>query len=74
MMSFSPTLKVKAIADAKIKTDQIDATVLAHLLRADLMPEAWAPGERARELRVALHERIHTCGCVDTKEPDRHGV
>jgi transposase len=36
-------LKVKAIADAKIKTDKIDATVLAHLLRADLVPEAWAP-------------------------------
>ena len=33
-------LKVKAIADAKIKTDKIDATVLAHLLRADLVPEA----------------------------------
>lgn len=51
-------LKVKAIADAKIKTDKIDATVLAHLLRADLVPEAWAPGERARELRVALRERM----------------
>lgn len=34
-------LKVKAIADAKIKTDKIDATVLAHLLRADLVPEAY---------------------------------
>ena len=51
-------LKVKAIADAKIKTDKIDATVLAHLLRADLVPEAWAPGEGARELRVALRERM----------------
>lgn len=51
-------LKVKAIADAKIKTDKIDATVLAHLLRADLVPEAWAPGERARELRIALRERM----------------
>jgi len=51
-------LKVKAIADAKIKTDKIDATVLAHLLRADLVPEAWAPGEYARELRVALRERM----------------
>lgn len=30
-------LKVKAIADAKIKTD---ATVLAHLLRAELVPAA----------------------------------
>jgi len=51
-------LKVKAIADAKIKTDKIDATVLAHLLRADLVPEAWAPGDRVRELRLALRERM----------------
>ncbi|MGN7754466.1 IS110 family transposase, partial [Sinorhizobium sp. 22678] len=51
-------LKVKAIADAKIKTDKVDATVLAHLLRADLVPEAWAPGDKARELRVALRERM----------------
>ena len=28
-------LKVKAIAEAKIKTDKIDATTLAHLLRCD---------------------------------------
>ncbi len=51
-------LKVKAIADAKIKTDKVDATVLAHLLRADLVPEAWAPGGKARELRIALRERM----------------
>ncbi|TCA36442.1 IS110 family transposase, partial [Rhizobium leguminosarum bv. viciae] len=31
----------------KVKTDKIDATVLAHLLRADLVPEAWAPSERS---------------------------
>jgi transposase len=47
-------LKVKAIADAKIKTDKIDATVLAHLLRADLVPTAHAPSQRAREVRLAL--------------------
>ncbi|CAN7251698.1 IS110 family transposase [Aminobacter sp. LjRoot7] len=35
-----------------------DATVLAHLPRADLVPEAWAPGEKARELRIALRERM----------------
>ncbi len=46
-------MKVKAIADAKIKTDKIDATVLAHLLR----PEAWAPSDKARDLRIALRER-----------------
>ena len=28
--------KIKAIAEAKIKTDKIDARILAHLLRTDL--------------------------------------
>lgn len=51
-------LKVKAIAEAKIKTDKIDATILAHLLRADLVPAAHAPSQRAREVRLALRERI----------------
>ena len=30
--------KVRAIAEAKIKTDKIDAEILAQLLRADLIP------------------------------------
>jgi transposase len=34
-------LKVKAIAEARIKTDSIDSETLAYLLRADLMPEAY---------------------------------
>lgn len=50
--------KVKAIAEAKIKTDKIDATILSHLLRADLVPEAYVPGKMARELRLALRERL----------------
>ena len=51
-------LKVKAIAEAKIKTDKIDATILAHLLRAELVPSAHAPSQRARELRPELRERM----------------
>jgi transposase len=51
-------LKVKAIAEAKIKTDKIDATILAHLLRAELVPAAHAPSHRAREVRLALRERM----------------
>ena len=49
---------MKAIAEAKIKTDKIDATILAHLLRADLVPVAHAPSQRAREVRLALRERM----------------
>ena len=34
-------LKVRAIAEARIKTDKLDASKLAHLLRADLIPSAF---------------------------------
>lgn len=51
-------LKVKAIAEAKIKTDKIDATVLSNLLRVDLLPVAHVPSKAARALRLALRERM----------------
>jgi len=41
-------LKVKAIAEAKIKTDKISADILAHLLRADLMPECYVRGKSSQ--------------------------
>jgi len=31
----------KAIASARLKNDKVDARMLAHLLRTDLLPEAW---------------------------------
>ena len=34
-------LKVKAIAEAKIKRDKISADILTHLLNADLIPECY---------------------------------
>jgi transposase len=51
-------LKVKAIAEAKIKTDKIDATILSDLLRVDLLPTAYVPRKEARALRLALRERM----------------
>jgi len=39
---------VRAIADARIKTDTIDSETLAHLLRADLIPEAYACSSETR--------------------------
>src|SRR5262249_13647752 len=44
-------LAVKAIAHARIQTDTIDARTLAHLLRADLVPEVAMPDEATWELR-----------------------
>ena len=51
-------LKVRAIADAKIKTDKIDSEMLAHLLRADLIPEAYAPSKEVRATKRVLRQRM----------------
>jgi transposase len=51
-------VKVKAIAEAKIKTDRIDSKVLAHLLRCDLLPEAYVPGKDARLAKNILRQRM----------------
>lgn len=51
-------LKVKMIAEAKIKTDKIDARALAHLLRTDLIPEAYVASPEARDVRSVLRQRM----------------
>ena len=40
--------KTWVIAEAKVKTDSIDAKMLAHLLRADLGVESYVPTEDIR--------------------------
>lgn len=50
-------LKVKAIASARIKTDKIDATTLAHLLRGDLIPRAYIPPPHVRDWRELIRHR-----------------
>jgi transposase len=51
-------LKTRAIADAKIKTDSIDANTLAHLLRADLIPEVHVPSQETRARKNLLRQRL----------------
>ena len=51
-------LKVKAIAEAKIKTDKIDSKTLAHLLRCDLVPAAYVCSPRARIIKNLLRHRM----------------
>lgn len=50
--------RVKAIASAKIKTDEIDSRVLADLLGADLIPEAHVPRREVRLARNVLRQRL----------------
>lgn len=51
-------LKVKAIAEARIKTDKISAEILADLLRAGLLPRAYAPGKQTRDPKNVLRQRM----------------
>jgi len=53
----SNPMKTKAIASAKIKTDKVDAEILARLLAADFLPEVWIPEAPLRELRRLLSHR-----------------
>lgn len=50
--------KTKAIGEAKIKTDRIDSHTLAHLKRADLIPESYLAPLETRNLRELLRHRI----------------
>jgi len=50
-------LKTKAIASAKIKSDKIDARILAHLLRAGLIAESYVPPKELREIRALIRHR-----------------
>jgi len=50
--------RLKAIASAKLKNDRVDSASLAHLLRTNLLPEAWGADLATRELRQATRLRV----------------
>jgi len=51
--------KTRAIAEAKVKTDKVDARILAQLLAVDFLPPVWLPDERTRSLRRQVARRAH---------------
>jgi transposase len=50
-------IKVKQIANARVKTDLRDTLILARLLAANLVPEVWVPPAHVREMRQLLSQR-----------------
>jgi transposase len=54
----SNPIKTKTIAQAKIKTDKIDARVLAELARVGYLPEVWLPDEDTEALRQFITDRV----------------
>jgi transposase len=53
----SNPIKTKAIAEAKVKTDKVDAETLARLLRADFLPSVWQPDAATAHLRQLCTQR-----------------
>jgi transposase len=55
----SNPMKTRAIAEAKVKTDKVDAAILAQLLAANYLPAVWMPDERTQALRRQVARRAH---------------
>jgi len=51
-------LATKAISAGRVKNDAVDARTLAHLLRANLLPEAWIAPPEVREARRLVRMRV----------------
>jgi transposase len=51
-------LKVRAIAEARVKTDRIDSGILAHLLRCDLLPTPYVRPPAQRATQQLLRQRV----------------
>lgn len=56
-VAVSNPMRTKLIAGAKIKTDRVDAKVLAQLLRVEYLPEVWRPDAATREDRALASRR-----------------
>jgi transposase len=52
--------KTRAIAEARVKTDKVDAEILAQLLAADYLPGVWVADEhtQARRRQVARRAQL----------------
>ena len=50
-------VRTRAIAEARIKTERVDASTLADLLRANLVAESYIPPKDIRRLREITRER-----------------
>ena len=50
--------KTRIIAEAKIKSDKLDARILADLLRSDLVCQSYVPSKEFREKRSLIRHRI----------------
>ena len=57
-ISLANPLKTRAIAEARIKYDKLDASILADLAGADLISKCYVPDKNIREIRTLIRHRI----------------
>jgi transposase len=55
----SNPMKTRAIAEAKVKTDKVDARVLCELLAADYLPSVWVADQATQALRRQVARRAN---------------
>ena len=67
-------IKVKQIAQARVKTDIRDTLILARLLAANMVPDVWVPPAQVRELRYLLSQRRHLVGMHTATVNRMHSV
>src|SRR4029078_12420692 len=51
--------KTRAIAEAEVKTDKVDAAILAQLLAAHYLPAVWVADEATQARRRQVARRAH---------------
>jgi transposase len=67
----SNPLKTRIIAEAKVKTDKVDAEILARLLAADFLPPVWVPDPATDQLR---HWVSHRQGLVTQRTQAKNRI
>jgi transposase len=68
------TRKLKAISEAKAKTDRLDARTLARLAMVRMLDPVWTPDERTRTLRRLTNRRERLVRARTRAKNEAHGV
>lgn len=67
-------LQVRAIAHARVKTDKVDARILAELHAAGFLPEVWSADDNTLALRRRVSERVAVIRSIRRVKSRVHAV
>jgi transposase len=73
-VAIANTRKLRAIAESKVKTDELDASTLCELLAAGFLPAVWSPDEFTRALRRRLQRRAKLVRARTRAKNECHAV